>query len=164
MVEWMVALTQPQSWRLALLHLERQGFAPYAPRIRTITAKGGMKKTIEQPMFGRYIFIQLHSGWRAVTGTRGIAQLLMWEEDRPAIISDRVINEIKSREDKKGCVTVSKIKKGQRVTIQSGSLIGQIGVYNGLSASGREAVLLNLLGRVVPVSLAASDSLALCAE
>jgi len=138
----------------------RGGFESYLPQ--TKSRKGG--KTRIAPLFPGYIFVRIIDQWYPVRWTIGVLRILM-AGDEPARLADQVVDSIRRREVGGFVKLPSAIKRGplnpgQKVRILTGSFQGHVGLYDGQSPQERERVLLNLLGRRVPVVLAKDDRLA----
>jgi transcription antitermination factor NusG len=74
---------------------------------------------------------------------------LLRSGDKPAKVPDHIINEIRGRE-RNGLIRLpqrQRWQRGDRVRIGKGIFLGQIGLFDGMSARERVFVLLNLFGR-----------------
>lgn len=154
MAYWSVAQTQPFSERKATRFLEGQKFVCYLPKI--LQTNYAMKRTRVAALFPRYVFVQIENAWHAINGTPGVASVLIDGGSKPVCVADRVIADLQSRENKDGFIVLpkkEKFKKGQKIKIVSGQFAGQLALYDGMSTHARERVLLQLLGRHVPVLL-----------
>jgi transcription antitermination factor NusG len=152
---WCVAQTEPQRERFAVEQLGYLGYETYFPRVRF--KKLGKWRT--SPLFPSYLFLRRADDqfWTA-RWAMGVVSLLM-SGDRPSRLSDDIINEIQKKEVN-GFVKLRsrpKMKRGQYVRITGGRFDGHIAIYEGQSGHERERVLLELLGRMVPVELGYSD-------
>jgi len=147
---WTVAQTESQREIVADAHLQQRGFETYLPRVRT------RRKQID-PLFPGYIFIHVIERWYVVNSTPGIIRVLLCC-DRPAILRDEIIRELRGRQDRRGFIPLPKTvpRIGQRVRITRGTFLDHVGIYDGQSAHDRERVLLALLGRMVTVELPTS--------
>jgi len=143
MTYWAVCQVEAQREHIARLLLMRAGFMTYCPRIR-------WRRRI-CPLFTGYVFVQIADRWYDVLWTPHVIRLLM-AGDRPANLPDAIIHAIRKRE-LGGLVRlpVKNFKLGQKVKIAGGSFEGRIGIYAGMAGKQRERVLLELLGRQVPI-------------
>ena len=147
---WSVVQTESQREHMVRLLLMRAGFETYMPRIKV--------RSRIALLFPAYVFVRIAERFYPVMWTNGVIRLLM-AGDQPARLPDEIIMEIRSRE-RGGFVklpTPSKLKKGQNVRISNGNFLGQIGLYDGIGSKERARILLDLLGRKVPVELPESD-------
>lgn len=152
---WAVAQTESQRESVAANFLKQNSYETYLPKI---VAKTGIRERVV-PLFPTYIFVRIEERWWSVQRTIGVLRLLMSDE-RPAVISDKTISAIQKREGENGLVKLPKppgIQRGERVIIRDGSFAGRIGIFDGMIAHDRVRVLLNLMGRSVPVSVRTPD-------
>ena len=108
MINWFVAHTHPLKEIIAQQHLLEQGFEVYLPRFKKIRRHARKVEEVLVPLFPRYIFISMNMGvarWRSVNGTRGVSYLLT-NYDRPAVVPNYVIENLKSHEIAYGIVPV----------------------------------------------------------
>lgn len=153
---WVVAQTQPKQEQLAAEYVQRQGYTTYLPRFREEVRENGKWVTREGMLFPRYLFVQVVNRWRWLLGTRGVRSVVMMGEG-PALLHHSIIRELKSRETR-GYVVLprkqrsARFRKGQRVIGEAA--IGTVaGLYAGMDDNERETVLVNMLGRNVPMSV-----------
>jgi transcription antitermination factor NusG len=147
---WAVVQTEAQREHAVRLLLMRRQYETYFPRIK-------VRQRIV-PLFPSYLFVRLISRqWYGVMWTPHVIRLLM-AGDRPAQLSEDVVNEIRKREHN-GLVKLPsrQFRKGQNVQITRGSFKGYIGLYEGISGKDRQRILLELLGQTVPVELSEKD-------
>jgi transcriptional antiterminator RfaH len=156
MAFWSVAQTQPFSERKAKRFLEGQSFDCYLPKILQTQHLRNNKHIRECALFARYLFVRIENAWHVINSTPGISYLLLDGAMKPIVVSEKVINEIRSREDRHGFVVLPKkqqFKPGQQVKVISGQFAGQLALYDGMTSRQRERVLLQLLGQYVSVEL-----------
>jgi len=145
---WSVALTKAQLEHTAAENLHRQGFDTYIPKY----SQGVGKESKIRLLFPRYIFVLITDRWHCINGTRGVSRLILTTENRPAVVPDKAIDDIKSREVK-GLVQLTpkdKFQPGDQVRLEQGSVL-MYGVVEGMRDADRVRVLIDLLGRKVPV-------------
>lgn len=148
---WIVALTKPNQEGIAELNLKRQGFEPYCPRY--LQEKPGKPTTI-RPLFPRYMFVLIDTFWSSIMGTRGISRVLLGDNG-PQTLPTSVIESLKAREIN-GLVALiapPKFLPGAKVKITEGSFEGQFVIYEGMKNHDRVSVLMDLLGRKVPIEI-----------
>jgi transcriptional antiterminator RfaH len=144
---WSVAQTEPQREPTAVRFLGDQGFETYLPVIKA--------KRRLVPLFPSYLFVRIELTWWAIGRTIGVLRVLQ-NGDRPAQLRDEVVMKIQAQE-KNGIVKLPaprpRFLVGDSVRVIAGSFADKIGVYDGMTGKERERVLLDLLGRKVPVEL-----------
>jgi transcriptional antiterminator RfaH len=146
---WAIAQTEPQREHTARLMLMRAGYETYMPRYRS-------QRDQIKLLFPSYVFVRIAERWYPVLWTIGVQRLLMSGE-QPACLPDAIVKELRQREIN-GFVRLPKrsqlrLRRGQQVRIVYGSLAGRIALYDGMSGRQRERVLLDLLGRKVPITV-----------
>ena len=110
------------------------------------------------PLFPGYLFvaIDIHAQrWLPIDSTFGVTRLVR-DGDRPAAVPLAVITALKCREDAKGLIILDqrpRFSPGDKVRVLEGSFRDCCGLYDGMSAGERVAILLDLLGRKVRVIL-----------
>lgn len=158
---WAVAISQPNRERIALMHLERQGYLAYCPQARRQRVRKGQKVDVLVPLFPRYLFVLIDDNqWRPLRGTRGLSSVIMDNlAEKPMRVRDDVIDTVReieriNREEKAAKV---RFKRGQAVQLIDGPFAGLPAIWDGQSAKDREFVLLDLLGRSTRVEVAATE-------
>ena len=155
---WYAARHKPLQAHIAMEHLRRQNFEPYAPliRIERLSKRDGRIVIDSESLFPSYLLIRFNltdAAWRAINSTRGILHLLSASPDaRPSALPVGEVESIQARE-KKGLLFVSEVKRlrhGEKVRLKYGVAADQIGTVICTRAE-RVTLLLNLLGRQVRV-------------
>jgi transcriptional antiterminator RfaH len=155
---WYLAQTSPHAETKASLHLGRQGFSIYCPRYLKQRRHARRVDKIAAPLFPGYVFVAIDLAtqrWLAIDSTIGVARLVR-NGDRPAAVPQLVIEALKLREDASGLVQLDRRPRfvpGDKVRIVGGAFGDCYGLYEGMSARERVAILLDLLGRKVRVVL-----------
>jgi len=152
-MNWYAVQTQPNRETLAVVHLERQGFNVWLPRIERIIKHARQAKSVRRPLFPGYLFINLDLEtvrWRAINGTVGVSHIVSLGQ-LPSVVDSAFMTALMATENIDGLVEPDHddLKLGQDVEILSGPLAGQIGKLLSLSAGNRVTVLLQMLGHVV---------------
>ena len=152
---WFVVQTRPHAEHKAAAHLARQGFDCYLPRYLKRRRHAGKTEIVPAALFPRYMFVAVGEAqqWRSIRSTIGVSQLVCSGED-PAPVPDRVIEELRAREDANGFIKLSPrpaFPKGARVRVVDGIFVDRLALYDDLVDCERVAVLLEILGRKVRV-------------
>jgi transcriptional antiterminator RfaH len=153
---WFLAHTLPKSEWKAVLHLSAQGFRSYLPQFQKTIRHARQLKTVEAPLFPRYLFVILDLGrdrWLSVRSTVGVSHLFTTRDGRPVAVPIGIVESLIERSEANLTRLDSGLVKGQRVRILSGPLAEFVGTLERLDASGRVKVLLEMMGTAVPVSL-----------
>ncbi|MCD6505586.1 transcription/translation regulatory transformer protein RfaH [Candidatus Poribacteria bacterium] len=155
MKRWFVVYTKPKKEWWAEDNINRMGFETFLPRYERM----GM----ERPLFPRYLFVRFDPegdpSWPSIRYARGVVRIVSFHENgRPTPVPQRVIEEIKGRQDERGLVRLGKLpsepKEGDPVRIIDGPLRGLEGIFlEDLKDGERVIILLSLMGRQVKVTL-----------
>ena len=155
---WYVAQTRPHAEAKASLHLRRQGFAIYLPRYLKQRRHARRVEKIAAPLFPGYLFVSIDMAaqqWLAIDSTIGVARLVR-DGERPAPVPQVVIDALVTRQDANGFVQLDRrprFSPGDKIRVVGGAFCDCYGLYDGMSAHERVAILLDLLGRKVRVVL-----------
>lgn len=153
MRQWYVLKTKPRKEDLVFRLLGRQGIEVYLPKIRG--RKRGRGKPLE-PLFPGYLFaaLALHRGEGVLARwTPGVAYLLGYG-GTPWPVPEELLARIRARLATGAARLPPRFQPGQRVLIDEGPFAGLEAVFEGtLCPAGRCRVLLEILGRSVPVQI-----------
>lgn len=164
---WHILLTEPGQETTAAAGLIARRYAPYLPTFkRSERARGGAKRrVVERPLFPGYLFLLIDRAQadlrsariRAIPGVRDWLMVGTSAECR-AILSDREMVEVKKADAR---INRQKPKLpfdvGSKVEIDDPLWVGQLGTIEQLDDHGRVRVLIDLLGRKVPVHIDVGD-------
>lgn len=150
---WSVVQTHSQRENAAADHLKDRGFEVYLPRIKVLSGNGYRRIV---PLFPGYLFVRITHGWYPIVSTAGVMRLLR-NGNQPAKIEDDIVREIQTREVGGIIKLPRRLQIGDQVRILRGAFKDFIGIYDGMSGKERECVLLELLGRKVPLELGSDD-------
>jgi transcriptional antiterminator RfaH len=155
---WLAVQTQPHrfgSETRAVLNLERQGFEAFCPRYRMSVWPADRA---DRPLFPRYVFARVDldaEEWRPILGTLGV-QDLVWAGDRPGVVPDSVLAEIKARclVHRRGIIIIRPptIPAGAPVVVTDGPFASFNGIFECEDDQQRVWVLLSLFGRECRIS------------
>jgi len=154
--QWYVVQSQPHAEAKAAAHLIRQAFEIYLPRYLKRRRHARRIENVQVPLFPRYLFVRIDTTtqrWRCIHSTVGVSRLVC-NGEAPTPVSDQVIASLRAREGADGLVRLEPRRRfapGERVRILDGVLASCLGLYDGMADADRVRVLLDLLGRKVPV-------------
>jgi transcriptional antiterminator RfaH len=158
MKRWYVVYTHPRHEDRALWHLRNQGFEGFLPRLRKLRRHARRKEPTLEPLFPRYLFVNLDLGstaWRSINGTRGVVGVI-GNDTGPRPVPQGVVESLRDNADQDGATpltTLGVFTQGLKVRITSGVFAGHTGEIARVPQSTHERVqiLLNFLG--VPTRL-----------
>ena len=169
---WSVVRSLPMKERFAASQLELRGFETFLPMIATVVIFWRLKPrpplliyffSMGTPLFASYFFVLIVEQWRSINTCFGVFGLVR-VGDCPSKMPDAEIENLKAMIDGHGFVRLpegrgSPVKReiaiGARVRVTAGPFGGMSGLYAGQSTRERELILLSLLGRQTPVTIAA---------
>jgi transcriptional antiterminator RfaH len=157
---WYVVQTQINAEAKAARNLLRQGFEIYLPRYLKRRSHARKIENVPAPLFPRYMFVQINMAtqrWRSIQSTFGVSHLVLQGSD-PACVAPEIVNALRAREDEGGYVKLDQRPKfalGEKVRVLAGVFAENLGLFDGMADRDRVAILLDLLGRKVRVSLEA---------
>ncbi len=155
---WYVVQSQPNAEAKAVVHLNRQGFATYLPRYLKRRRHARRIEIVPASLFPRYLFVAVDLSaqrWRSIFSTVGVSRLIS-NGELPAPIADSVIAALKAREDDNGFVRLDQRPRfcpGEKIRVLDGAFADCLGLYEGMKDSDRVAILLDMLGRKVRVTV-----------
>lgn len=153
---WYVIQTHPHAENKAAMHLARQGFVAYLPRYLKRRRHARKIEVVPAPLFPRYLFVAIDTAsqrWRCIHSTIGVSQLV-GNGDEPTPVTDKVIEELRCREDEAGFIRLlsrPRFRPGDAIRVLDGVFTACLGLYEGMADAERVAILLDLLGRKVRV-------------
>jgi transcriptional antiterminator RfaH len=153
---WFLAHTQPKSEQRAELHLGAQGFRTYLPQIQKTVRHARQLRTVQAPLFPRYLFVILDLGrdrWLSVRSTIGVSRLFTTQDGRPVPVPSGIVESLIGRSDGELMRLDAGLVAGQQVRILSGPFADLVGTLERLDGAGRVKVLLEMMGTAVPVIL-----------
>lgn len=163
-MNWYVVHTKPRQEFRAQENLKNQGFEVYLPTFRKEAIRGQSLECKSEPLFARYLFIQLdsvHSNWFPIRSTRGVHQMLRFGMHAdPVKVPNELLEVIKVQAESFGQQPKKIFETDEIVSIQEGPMKGLHGSFQEIqqqvNGEIRAMVLIELLGKLqkiqVPVS------------
>lgn len=155
-MQWYVIHSKPRQEQRALENLERQGYRAWLPTIEMEKLRRGKLTRVIEPMFSRYLFIQLdktQSNWSPIRSTLGVNKLVSFG-NVPAVVPDALIQMLQQTE---GSQRELLLKEGDAVQFVSGPLQGLEGILQQRDGELRAMVLIELISQPQRVSAAIED-------
>jgi transcriptional antiterminator RfaH len=155
---WYVVQTHVHAEAKAAAHLARQGYSIYLPRYIKRRRHARRVEMVAAPLFPRYLFVavdELTQRWRSIQSTIGVAHLVR-HGDVPALVPTEIVDELRGREDARGLIQLDlrpRFAPGDKIRVVDGVFSACLGLFEGMADNERVAILLDLLGRKVRVSL-----------
>lgn len=131
--KWYALQTKPRSEIVVSKQLENKEIEYFLPLIEKVRIWSDRKKKIKVPLFSGYVFVHATEKERihAISETFGAVKYIFYE-NRPAVISDREIEIIKTAvsDPEKISIEDKKIKKGDMIYVTHGIFKGMKGIVN----------------------------------
>ena len=152
---WYAVHTKPREELRALENLSRQGFECFLPMLGVEKIVRGRLKTVTEPMFSRYLFVESESqnqNFSLIRSTKGVNKLLSFGA-LPCEVPNKVIDAVKALAAEQSTQIQTLFKPGDSVTISDGPLKGLSGVFKQANGDIRAFVLLELLSKTHKVDV-----------
>ena len=152
MMNWYAVQTKPRQELTAEQNLQRQGFVTYLPRIRLRRRRRNKLRDAVEPLFPRYLFIQVdpdQDSLAPVRSTLGVAKLVRFGQLlRP--VPDKVIDYIRQCEDPETQQRHAETwthQPGDTLEVLEGPFANLTGIYQMPLGEERALLLIDLMGR-----------------
>lgn len=149
--EWFAVHTKPRQERIALEHLERQGFDCFLPMAVNPYQRLSPGDPRVEPLFPRYLFLNAVAGRQSlgpVRSTRGVANLVRFGMQL-ATLPEQTIQLIRDRRDPDtGLVQLDPVpvQAGDKVRVFDGPFAGFQGIFKERKGERRALLLMSILG------------------
>lgn len=158
---WFLVRSKPRQEAVALANLARQGFQSYLPLFAAEKLVRRKSTVVQEPMFARYLFVRLDAtgqgqSWSPIRSTVGVSKLVCFGS-RPARVDDALIATLREREATQQADPITLFAHGDSVRITEGAFAGLEAIYQMNDAEGRAMVLLDLLSKLVAMTLDAAS-------
>lgn len=160
-MHWYLIHTKPRLEKTALENLERQNYRCYLPMLTTEKLRKGELTLVEEPLFPRYLFIQLDTGmsalsWSPIRSTKGVSRLVSFGNE-PAKVPDALVEALHLHEQVLHQKPVALFAEGERVMVTQGPFAGVEGIYQMTDGERRVMVLIELMSKPVTLPVAPSS-------
>ena len=158
MKHWYAIHTKPRQETVAAENLRRQEFEIYLPRIKQARRFRQQWRDKVEPLFPRYLFIQLDLGKdniAPIRSTRGVTKLVSFS-GQPATVPDPFIDALThSADPDTGLLHPEEdlFEAGTTVTIVDGPLQGLEAIFQTHDGETRSIILLELLGKTQQLTI-----------
>lgn len=152
---WYAIYTKPRQEQRAADNLLNQGYNCFLPLMTVDKVKNNAVVKVHQPLFGRYLFIELSastSNWMPIRSTKGVSNMVSFA-NKPARVPSGLIEALQSAPE----LALSKFEPQQLLTVQSGAFAGLTGVFQKLvnepDGESRALLLVEILYKTHTLSL-----------
>jgi transcriptional antiterminator RfaH len=159
-MNWYLIRTKPRQEQIALQNLMRQGFFCYLPMLTREKLVKGKLDLIDEPLFPRYLFIQLDVGasaksWSPIRSTRGVTELVSFGVE-PAKVEDGLIAELKIREQEAREHPRGFFTPGEQLRITQGPFANVDAIFQIADGSSRVRVLIEFMNKTLELKVDSS--------
>ena len=99
-MNWYLIHTKPKQEFRAQENLNHQGYTTFLPTLKVQKLKNNTVEVQEDPLFHRYLFIQLdqvQSNWFPIRSTRGVHQMVRFGmHSEPVIVPDHLVEALRT--------------------------------------------------------------------
>ena len=145
-VHWYLLQTKYNQENRAAQELKKQNITVFSPKHKIEKLAKGKKVIEEEPLFSRYLFVQLSNkktNWTSIRSTRGLSNFVEFGNG-PVIVHQSIIKMLKQ-------LDLSFIKPhmdiGGEVRVMNGPLKGLSGIYKSPNGLSRSYVLIEFMSQ-----------------
>ncbi|MDH5652090.1 MAG: transcription/translation regulatory transformer protein RfaH [Gammaproteobacteria bacterium] len=154
---WYLIYTKPRAEKTAQENLARQQYQVYLPFIKIQKRRQRKYVEVVEPMFPRYLFIQLNcttDNWSPIRSTLGVSSIVRFGT-YPMQVPNDLVSILMENEDQHGIqhAVMKDFRPGDRVEIIDGALSGYEGIFLEEKSKDRVTILLNIAGQHTRVSM-----------
>ena len=145
-IHWYLLQTKYNQENRAAQELKKQNITVFFPQYKIEKLTKGEKITKEEPLFSRYLFVQLNNAdtnWTSIRSTRGVSNIVEFGNG-PFIVDEAIIWELKKLDPS---FTKPYIDIGGKVRVMSGPLKGLIGIYKAPNGLSRSIILMEFMSQ-----------------
>jgi transcriptional antiterminator RfaH len=147
MKAWYLLQSKPKQESLAYQHLCNQAYEAFLPTITVEKIRRGVRKTMVEPLFNRYLFVRLdpkgRQSWAPLRSTKGVSHLVCFGSYY-AKLPDDLVDALRYKTHNHPVLSL--FEPGDHVTITEGPFTGLEAVFNSYDGDRRALVLINWLG------------------
>lgn len=152
---WYLLMTKPKGEETAVRNLKDQNYTVYLPRLSVKKQLNGRHPQTIEPMFPRYLFIQLAAGlddWGPIRSTPGVTGMVRFGM-KYATLPNSLIEILHQREDESGLIPLqpATLNEGDKIRIISGPFKYIEAIIHTVSGEERVILLMNIAGKEVKV-------------
>ncbi len=150
-VAWYAVHTKPRQEQRALVNLQQQGYGCFLPTLAIQKIRRGSLVTQSEPLFARYLFIELDSSqggksWGPIRSTLGVSRLVSFGAE-PAKISSALINRLRQENESQQVKEQKLFDQGDEVQITEGAFAGLSAIFQMEDGENRAMVLIDILSK-----------------
>lgn len=157
MKPWYLIQFKPNSHRLAVQNLQRQGFETFLPMQEVARRKASRFVVDLRPLFPGYMFVSANAQaapWHKIKCTLGVSRLVSFDGTLKPL-SSSLISHLMLRCDKEGKLLPPKtLKPGDNVELLAGPFARFVATVERIDAQQRVWLLMDLMGQTTKMHVA----------
>ena len=160
MKQWHLLQFKPNSHRLAVRNLQRQGFETFLP-LQEITRHKGSRFTIDlRPLFPGYMFVGAEldaAPWRAVNSTIGVTRLVSFADNYKPLPLNLISNLMLHCDEEGKILPPKTLDAGDSVEVLNGPFANFVATVEKIDAQQRVWVLMEFMGQSTRMHIAPDE-------
>lgn len=155
-MSWYLLASKPRQEERAYTNLLKQGYKCFLPKILVQKVKKGSLVQIEEPLFPRYLFINLNSfddNWSPIRSTLGVSGMVKFGSQCP-VIPDEIVAEVMNYSQKS---FTSYFTKGEEIVVRSGPFKGQSVSFDSMDGEQRVMVFMEMCHKIHRISISLNE-------
>ncbi|MBC7500210.1 MAG: transcription/translation regulatory transformer protein RfaH [Herminiimonas sp.] len=143
---WYVVQTKSRQEFRALEQLENQRYTCFLPTLSNRRIRGGKPQTSIEPLFSRYLFVQLtthNTNWSPIRSTRGVTSLVAFG-GRFATLPNACVDAMRAIPHVK---FERAFQAGEKVAVIDGAFAGLEGIYQLSDGTARALLLIDMISQ-----------------
>jgi len=147
---WFLLQYKPNSHRVALRNLQRQGFETFLPTKDTSKRKSSKFVQQPKPLFPGYMFVAFErdrGSWRQIKSTIGVSRLVSFDGQPRELPMDLVSGLILRCDATGKILPPTQLSAGDKVQVLSGPFANFIATVENIDERHRIWVLMDFMGR-----------------
>ena len=163
-MNWYLIHTKPKQEFRAQENLNHQGYTTFLPTLKVQKLKNNTVEVQEDPLFHRYLFIQLdqvQSNWFPIRSTKGVHQIVrfgMYAE--PVIVPEPLVEDLRTWDYDRLLAKVL-FENGEPLQIKEGPFKNFVGDFLQLlkdsTGESRALLLIDILGKTQKIKVPTND-------
>ncbi|MEP3145186.1 transcription termination/antitermination protein NusG [Qipengyuania citrea] len=152
---WYAVQVKPRREKLAISHLERQGFRTHCPMVGRSKLIAKRPAISREALFPGYVFVHLEADarWRSINGTVGVLRLVT-SGNQPSAVPRGFVEKLRESADENGDIAFDDdFNFGDTVRVLGGPFDDLCGSLASTTSAQRVVVLLRMLSGDIRVTL-----------
>lgn len=158
-MSWFLLTSKPRQEERAYANLLKQGYKCLLPKITVQKVKQGSIVEVEEPLFPRYIFINLNGSsdnWSPIRSTFGVSGMVRFGNEYP-IVPDEIVAEVMNYSQKS---SASYFTAGEEIVVRSGPFKGQSVSFDSMDGEQRVMVFMEMCHKIHRISMSIHELVA----